>query len=296
MILITGAAGKTGKAVAQALAERGAPTRAFVRQPAQIAELHACGATEVVVGDLRSADDIERAGQQIDTIYLICPNMQPDEVAIVQRVVAVAKRVGIRRLVYHSVLHPQTEAMPHHWQKLRVEELLFTAGLDYTILQPAAYMQNVLSGWSMIVNEGIYRIPYATSTQLGMVDLGDVAEAAAVILTTEGHNGAIYELATAEWLTQDAVAAILSEVVGRTVRAVTEQRDRWQQNAQKAGLSDYATETLLRMFVYYEAHGFCGNPTILTWLLGRHPTAFTDCMRRVVNEGTVTVRSKRTYT
>lgn len=283
MILVTGAAGKTGKAVVQTLALRAAPTRAFVRRPEQIDELHACGATQVVVGDLRSADELARACQQIDTLYLICPNMQPDEVAIAERVITAAKYAGIRRLVYHSVLHPQTEAMPHHWQKLRVEELLFMAEFDYTILQPAAYMQNVLAGWTTIVNEGIYRIPYAPSTRLGMVDLEDIAEAAAVVLTTEGHNGAIYELATAEWLTQDAVAAILGEATGRSVRAVTEQRDRWQQNARKAGLSDYATETLLRMFVYYEAYGFCGNPKILTWLLGRNPTTFTDCMRRYCN-------------
>ena len=56
-----------------------------------------------------------------------------------------ARRAGIRHLVYHSVLHPQVEAMPHHWQKMRVEEQLFAAGLPYTILQPAAYMQNVLA-------------------------------------------------------------------------------------------------------------------------------------------------------
>ena len=282
MILVTGAAGKTGKALVQALAARGAPTRAFVRRPEQISELHACGATEVGVGDLRNGIDVERSCQQIDTIYLICPNMQPDEVAIAERVITAAKRAGVGRLVYHSVLHPQTEAMPHHWQKLRVEELLFTAGLDYTILQPAAYMQNVLVGWSTIFNKGIYRIPYATSTRLGMVDLHDIAEAAAEVLTTEGHSSATYELATAEWLTQDAVAAILGEVIGRTVRVEEQEREQWVQQARNSALDDYAVATLRKMFIYYERYGFCGNATLLTWLLSRPPTSFMDCMRRCI--------------
>ncbi|MFN8458488.1 MAG: NmrA family NAD(P)-binding protein [Anaerolineae bacterium] len=72
------------------------------------------------------------------------PQHAPDEVAIGRAAIAVAKAAGGPRSVYHSVLHPHTEKMPHHWHKLRVEELLFESGLEWTILQPAAYMQNVL--------------------------------------------------------------------------------------------------------------------------------------------------------
>lgn len=279
MILITGAAGKTGKAIVGALAARGTPVRALVRRPEQIAALHASGATEVIVGDVRDVDDFQLACQQVDTLYHICPNMQPDEVQIAEGVIAAAKAQGVTRLVYHSVLHPQTATMPHHWQKLQVEDLLFTAGLDYTILQPAAYMQNVLAGWQSVVQEGIYRVPYAASTRLAMVDLADVAQAAAHVLTTPGHQGATYELGGDEWLTQDQVAVILGEVLERPVRVAVQARDEWQTQAQKAHLSDYAIDTLLKMFDYYERYGFCGNGQVLTWLLGRSPTKFADFVR-----------------
>ena len=92
MILITGAAGKTGKAIVGALAARGAPVRALVRRPEQIAALQASGATEVFVGDLRNGDDLQGACQQIATLYHICPNMQPDEVQIAAGVIAAACR------------------------------------------------------------------------------------------------------------------------------------------------------------------------------------------------------------
>ena len=279
MILITGAAGKTGKAIVGALAARGAPVRALVRRPEQIAALQASGATEVFVGDLRNGDDLQGACQQIATLYHICPNMQPDEVQIAAGVIAAAKAQGVICLVYHSVLHPQTATMPHHWQKLQVEELLFTAGLDYTILQPAAYMQNVLASWQSIVQEGIYRVPYAASTRLGMVDLADVAQAAAIVLTTDGHSGATYELASDEWLTQATVARILGEVLGRAVQVAVQPRAEWQKQAQQAYLGDYAIDTLLKMFDYYERYGFCGNGQVLTWLLGRAPTKFADFVR-----------------
>lgn len=284
MILITGAAGKTGSAVIQALTNQRAPgrlrVRALVRRPEQVAASQAAGATEVQVGDLRNAADLDRACRGVQAIYHICPNMQPDEVAIGRMVLAAAQAHGVARFVYHSVLHPQTQAMPHHWHKLQVEELLFQTTLDYTILQPTAYFQNLLAGWQALVNEGVYRVPYALTTRLGMVDVSDVAEVAALVLTTTGHSGAIYELAGSEFLSQTAVAAILSDTLGYPVRAEAIPRRRWEAGARQTGLSDYAIQTLLQMFDYYERYGFGGNPNVLHWLLGRAPTTLAEFARR----------------
>ena len=72
-----------------------------------------------------------------------------------------ARTAGVKRFVYHSVLHPQTEEMPHHWQKLRVEEEIFRGGLPFTILQPCAYMQNVVAYLDDIVMKGRYVVPYS---------------------------------------------------------------------------------------------------------------------------------------
>lgn len=284
MILITGASGKTGQALTKALRKRDAQVRLFVRQAEQAAQLQSLGAQEVVVGNLRAADDLVRASKGVDAIYHICPNMQPDEVAIAQNVIQAAQANGVSRLVYHSVLHPQTEAMPHHWRKLRVEELLFKAKLDFTILQPAAYMQNVLANWPAITEQGIYRVPYAVTTRLGMVDLADVAEAAAQVLTEPGHSGAIYELAGSEVVSQTEIAAILAQVLGRPVAAEALAQPLWVQGAQQAGLGEYAITTLLKMFDYYERYGFWGNPRALTGLLGRAPTSFSAFVLRTIKQ------------
>lgn len=185
---------------------------------------------------------------------------------------------------YHSVLHPQTEAMPHHWAKLRVEEYLFETGLPYTILQPAPYMQNLLAGWDTIVREGVYRLPYAVETRLGMVDLEDVAGVAAGVLGEAGHQGATYELAGREALTQTDVAVVLSQVLGRPVCAEAVPLDRWEEGARRAGLGDYQVKTLIKMFGYYESYGFWGNPNVLGWLLGRPPTTLAAFVERTARE------------
>ena len=172
--------------------------------------------------------------------------------------------------------------MPHHWQKMRVEEHLFASGLASTILQPSAYMQNVLAWWDQIAEQGVYPVPYSVDTQLGIVDLDDVAAAAAVVLTQPGHAGAVYELAGPRALTQTEVAAILSQHLGHSVRAITVPLERWRRNARAAGLGDYQVETLVKMFRYYDACSFWGNTNVLTWLLGRPPTAFSSFVERTV--------------
>jgi NAD(P)H dehydrogenase (quinone) len=280
MILVTGAAGKTGRAIIQALSAKGRVVRALVRRPEQVQPVEELGAQEALVGDMRLPETLERAVRGVAAIYHICPNMSPDEVGIGQAAIAAARAAGLERFVYHSVLHPQTEAMPHHWLKLRVEERLFESGLAYTILQPAAYMQNVLAHWDQIVEQGVYPVPYAIETRLGMVDLDDVAAAAATVLTEPGYAGATYELAGTEALSQIEVAGILERHLRRPVRAETVPVADWERGARSAGLDNYQIDTLLKMFRYYELYGFWGNAHVLEWLLRRPATTFAAFVAR----------------
>lgn len=283
MILVTGAAGKTGQAAIRALVARGQEVRALVHRPEHVQTVRELGARQAVVGDMRAAATWEQAARGVRAVYHICPNMHPGEVTIGQMAMEAARAAGVEHFVYHSVLHPQTEAMPHHWLKLRTEERLFESGLALTILQPAAYMQNVLAHWERIVGEGVYPVPYAVETRLSLVALEDVAAAAALVLTEPGHEGATYELCGPETLSQIEVAAILSEQLGRPVRAEAVSREDWQREARAAGLGDYAVETLLKMFRYYERHGFVGNSRVLGGLLGRPPTTFAAFVKRSVS-------------
>jgi NAD(P)H dehydrogenase (quinone) len=292
MILITGANGKTGRAVLKALTARRESVRAMVHRVEQKDELTSLGATEVICGDFHDEPFLMRAFQDVQKVYHICPNVQPDEIDIGKAAIRAAKLAGVEHFVYHSVLHPQVEEMPHHWRKLRVEEWLFKSRLQFTILQPAAYMQNVLAQLENIINQGVYSVPYAASTRLGMVDLADVAQAAALVLTQPGHAGAVYELAGVEAPTQTEVAETIARVLQKPVRVEVTPLDAWEQRARTAGMPDYAVDTLLRMFRYYEQYGFWGNANTLARLLGRQPTPFDRFVSQVVSDRHGSVNGK----
>ncbi len=191
-----------------------------------------------------------------------------------------AARARVERFVFHSVLHPQTERMPHHWRKLRVEESILESGVPFTILQPTAYMQNLLAQWGRITGEGAYVVPYSTSSRVSLVDLDDVAEVAARVLTEAGHLGATYELCGPDTLDQQEVAETISAVLGKDVRAKRQSLDEWRGEARNAGLDDERAETLAAMFRYYDEFGLMGSPRVLTWLLGRIPTDLRTFLER----------------
>lgn len=273
MIAVTGAAGKTGLAIIEALAQRGATVHALVHRESDRAKVAAAGAMACEVGDVADGTTVARLLRGVDALYHICPNMHPDEAQIGATVLACAQAAGIQHVVYHSVLHPQTAAMPHHWQKMLTEDRVFASGIPFTILQPTAYMQNLLAYWPTIRQAGRYVVPYPVATRLSLVDVRDVAAVAARVLTEPGHVGATYELVGTMSLTQTEVAAMMAAQLGQRVEAQELPLAIWETQARANGLPAYAVETLGKMFSYYAEYGLVGNPNVLRWLLGREPVA-----------------------
>jgi len=291
MILITGAAGKTGKAILRVLADKGLLVKALVFRCEQIQEVKGLGAKDVLVGDMHDSDILKQAMQGVNSVYHICPNIHPDEITIGQIIIDVAIAAGINHFIYHSVLHPQIEAMPHHWKKMRVEERLFESGMPYTILQPAVYMQNILANLKNIIETGKFTIPYAVESRISMVDLEDLALAAAIVLMEDYskenrplHDGATYELAGTQAMTPTEIAAILSQQLGRAVIAENMPIDAWAHSARTSGMGDYQVNTLVKMFDYYEKYGLSGDSHVLSWLLNRPATSFDDFVKREVED------------
>lgn len=281
MILVTGAGGKTGRAVINALLQRGEAVRGIVKNTSAAEKVQALGAA-AVIGDMRKVEDVRQAAAGVRAIYHIAPNVNPDEIEFGKTAIAAAKVEGVERFVYHSLCHSQIEALPNHWWKLRVEEKIKESELNFTILQPTPYMQNVLGQWQNIVERGGYEIPYQPTTRLGMVDLADLAEVAAKVLTTEKtHDWATYELAGPEVLTQHEVLETIRKVTGRQIRLEIIAREDWCKRARKEGMAESAVEVFYKMFGFMETYGFWGNPGVLEWLLGRPARRFEEWFRAV---------------
>ena len=281
MILITGAGGKTGRSLVRSLSKVESIC-AFVHHEEHISVLTGSGAQKVIVGDMGDATAIRSGMRDVRAVYHICPNMSPDETVIGNLVIRAARESGVEHFVYHSVLHPQVEKMTHHWQKMRVEEMIFESGLPFTILQPAPYMQNLLAGWKSIIAAGVLRVPYSVYSKFSFVDLEDIAEAAKIILTEPNHKNAIYELAGTPPMSHMEVAESFSRVLNRNILAEKEEIRDWRLRTK--GMSEYAVENLVKMFEYYDQWGLVGNPNVLRWILKRESSSLEMFIKRTLKE------------
>ena len=266
-VLVVGASGKTGRAVAAALLARGVPVRAAVRLGR---ESSAPAGTTAAPVDLVTGQGLEAALEGAVAAYHLAPNMHPDEVGMAARLATAATSSGLPRLVFHSVLHPDDPRMPHHLRKAEAETLLREAlGERLTVLRPAAYHQNLVAQ----AHAGLLRVPYSLDAPFTNVDLADVAEVAADVLGG-AHAGLTLDLAGPEVLTTRRLAEQAAVALGREVSAARVPLEEWRAGP-GAVLSEQARDDLAAMFTAYDESGLTGDPSVLRGLLGPPPTTWT---------------------
>ena len=282
MILVTAANGNQGRWLIPKLVRAGHRVRACVRTEASARLLRAQGVDEVVVGDLAQPDFLARVMQGARCVYHVGPTLHPDERAIGLAAVDAARAAHVAHFVFSSVLHAIITDLVQHEIKRDVEEHLLASGLDFTILQPANYM--LPFRLKPVFEEGVFRLTWSLDRRQSMVDLEDVADAAALVLgDPDRHIGATYELAGPGRLTGHDIGRILTGVVGRAI--AVEQIDTTAFVRARFGGSDTATfryqeRAALAIAARYSAHDFVGNSNVLAWLLGRAPTSFEAFARR----------------
>ena len=275
MIVVTAAGGQTGAAVVGALWSRGHRVRAVVSGARERPELTALAA-DVVAADLRDPVSVEAALDGAEALYVIWPNFDPGEAAGVPALLAAARRAGVGRVVYHSVLRPQLRAMPHHAAKDSVEEALDASGLAWRVLQPCAYADNLDGQLPAVAESGLFRSQWGLTTAQSLDDVRDVADAAVVLLTEDGLDGGTFEAVGPERLTAPRIAELMARRLGREVTAVDAVPD-----GPVPPETDYAAHCSRLMFDHYRAHGFTGSPRVLEALLGRPARTFAEHLASV---------------
>lgn len=284
MILITGANGQTGRAIIKALLSKGEKIRAFVYKPEQIEEIKSLGEMEAIAGDMMDPKVVDEAFKGVNAVYHICSALNPLEVEIGEMMIKAAQSAKVEHFVFHSVLHSVLQDMPHHQKKLMVEAKVVDSGIPYTIIQPAVIMQNIFESWKSLIEKGVFQQKFFTKeTRMNMVDLDDVAEAAAIILTTPDHTGVTYELCGPENLSLSDMVAAMEQNFEREIKVETSEDEVFEAQLKKFGVGEYRVNGLLKMFRHYNEHGFVGNPNVLTWILGRKPNDFSSFISSALN-------------
>jgi len=218
MIFLTGATGKIGGETAKQLIENGASLRALVRDEARAADLNAAG-VELVVGDIADASIVRQGLDGADAAFLLLPNGEHQE-ANEKRFTDLAVAAGVKHLVKMSSMEAVAEAetpIPRaHWA---AEEYIRASGLDWTMIKPNFFMQNLLASAGSIKAQRKFFLPMGDGTT-GMADARDIGAVCAEVLTGEGHAGQSYEITGPEVLSFFDVADRFSEVLGEKVEYV----------------------------------------------------------------------------
>jgi uncharacterized protein YbjT (DUF2867 family) len=222
-VLVTGATGQQGGAVAHALLDRGHSVRAFTRKPdgGAARRLAAAGA-EIVTGDLADADSIARAASGADTMFLVGNFYEAGfDGEVRQGAIAAdtAKAAGVGHLIYSSVADAnKTTGIPHFDSKYLVEKHIAKAGIPYTISAPVAFMENVVAPWLVgPLLKGALAFAVPPKRDLQLVALADIgAFVAALVERRESVFGKRFDIAGDE-LSGEEQAAILTRAMGRRI-------------------------------------------------------------------------------
>ena len=283
-ILVTSSTGLTGKAVVKAMASKGIEVIAMVHSDKKRDEMLGLGASETVVGDIASYDDLLLAMRGMDAVYYICPTAREDEAEIGKMAIEAAKEAGINRFLYQSVFHSIEPELPHHRQKLEVERALVDSGLIYTIVQPAPFMQNILNAKEALVNNKVFAQKFFTErgsvNRINLIDVGDFGNCVAAIALDERFQYATLELCEPQNLSASEMLSTIENVVGQEIKLKYLTDDEIRRAMSERNAPEYSIETLLKMFHHYNNGDFCGSPFVTTAILKRTPTTFAEFLIR----------------
>ncbi|CAA9487132.1 MAG: UDP-glucose 4-epimerase, partial [uncultured Solirubrobacteraceae bacterium] len=280
-VLMVGATGRFAGLVLPELTRRDVVVRALVRDEAGAAEARGRGAAETTRGDLREPATLRAAAEGVDGVFHLNPAFAEGEAEMGVGMVRAASAAGVRRFVFSSVYHPSL-SLTNHAAKQPVEEALYESSMEYTVLQPAMFMQLLAGSFSDAARHGRISGSYSKRSNMSYVDYRDVAEAAALALTRDEPVRGTFELSAPGMWDRVEVAALLSRVLGREVSAE-------QSPPGDAGVARAAPgplrDGLARMTEHYDAHGFSGgNALVLRAVLGREPRTLEAYFRELAGD------------
>lgn len=274
----------TGKAVVKAMASRDLEVRAMIHSARNCDAMLSLGAKEIVTGDIASRDDLLSAMTGMDSVYYISPTAREDEAEIGKMAIRVAKEAGVRRFIYQSVLHAIEPELPHHRQKLEVERALVDSGLDYSIVQPAPFMQNILNAKEALLRNHIFVQKFFTgrnSTNLiNLIDADDFGNCVAEIALGRGYQYSTLELCGPQNLSVSDILSAMEKVIGQEIELRYVPDDELRKSMTEREAPDYSIETLLKMFRHYNEGDFCGSPFTASAILKKLPTSFIEFLNR----------------
>ena len=255
-ILVTGATGQQGGALARLLLQKKHEVYALIRntepESPKAQNLRNLGA-KLIKGDLDNPDSLEQATNGIDSVFLMGTWVEVGTEGETRRgkmMVDIAKEKKIEHLVYSSVVNAdKNTGIPHFESKYKVEQHIKNSGIPYTIIGPTFFMDNLLSYSRAGLQQGQLALPLSPSLILQQSALENIAEFFALVLERRNSFlGKRIDIASDE-LTGEQAAKILSDELRRKINYVQVPLEQIRQ----------ASEDLALMFQWFERIGTAVN-------------------------------------
>ncbi|TDV51947.1 NmrA/HSCARG family protein [Actinophytocola oryzae] len=217
---VTGATGAQGGATARALLAAGQRVRALTRRPAAATQLAASGA-DVVYADFRDRSSVEAALKDVDTLFAVTtPFGSSVEQEVEDGATLVSAAAHLRHIAFTSATNAdRATGIPHFDSKFRIERFLVEQDVPWTVLGPAAFMDQYAEPWHRSsYARGVLSVPLPPDRPLALVATEDIGAFAAHVLThPEDFAGRRIDLASDE-LTGPSIASVLGVALGRPLR------------------------------------------------------------------------------
>jgi uncharacterized protein YbjT (DUF2867 family) len=269
MILITGASGTAGGATLQEAQQKGAPVRAMYRSKDDARK--APPGVPIAIADFADRESLRSALNGIDTVFIVCAPIS-QLVELESNMIDACREAGVRRIVLHSALGAGKYNKSFPSWHTKVEQKLTASGIDYTILRPNGFMQNIITYNAPTIRAQNAFYDCIGDARISLIDARDIGAAAAEALVNPAKHGKqTYELNGPEALSNYDVADRLSRALGRKVSYVAIPEEAQRKAMLGAGMPAEQVTAILDLMEYYHTGACATVDSTLENIIGREP-------------------------
>lgn len=274
-IAVAGATGQLGRLVIKGLLAKLANGEivALARTPSKAADL----GVEVREADYSRAETLATALAGIDTLMMISGNEVGQRVAQHRNLIDAAKKAGVRRVVYTSLLRADSSTLSLAPEHVATEKLLMDSGLTVTLLRNGWYTENYTASAGVAVAQGAL-VGSAGTGRIASAARADFAEAAVTVLTETGHEENVYELAGDSAYTLGDLAAEISRQSGKSVPYVNLPVAEYRAALVAAGVPAPWPDALPALDAEVAKGALFDDGRVLSKLIGRPTTSLADAV------------------
>jgi NAD(P)H dehydrogenase (quinone) len=285
-ILVTGVTGSLGKDVVTYLSKKTdvANIAVLVRDSSKVQDLKAIG-IDVRVGDYDNYNSLLEAFKDVDKLYFVSGSDIVKRLSQHTNVVKAAKESRVKHIFYTSFMRKnETQTSPIAFitdTHLKTESLIKESGIKYTILKHAIYADIIpMFAGENLLESGVLYFP-AGDEKIGFTLRNDMAELAAVLLTSDGHENKLYDVTNEETITFSEIATIISKISGKVISYVSPTQEEYSKTLSDAGVPNEYIGMFAGFAEAFKQGEFTETNNFIQTIIGRKPVSVEQFLEKV---------------